>query len=510
MPMVRSPLSRPAARAGRDRYIPRLTALESRDMPSTCVVNNLGDAGVGTAADRGDLRFCVDFANRHAGSDTISISVTGTIALKKALPPIEGDLDIVGPGAGLFTVDGGNQFRVFFVSQGATVGISGLTVADGLTTGTVVGSTVFSDGGAVYNAGTLTLTQVAVSNSKAYAFWDNQFHCCKNTLSRGGGIYNDGVLTVGYSTIARNSVVGSDWLYYTDQEFGAGIYNAGVVTLDHSAVLSNTGDGWGGVYGGGVYNAGTIRIGDSTIAGNAAGIKGIFNDGAGGGIYGETQLIANSTIAGNTAVDGAPGGGIVGNVDQMLDTIVADNSAGKCADLDGALASSSHNLFGNSACGSGYAGSDLLDIDPKLDSIRENGGPTETMALLPGSPAIDSGDNANAPPYDQRGPGYPRIVNGTIDRGAFEVQNTAGPAGGRSALVTAPVTSSLPLRSPPLTPAGPNRTQRATSPTSVAVPIRTKAPVAANSHSVHSPLGAQDPDADPFAPGWLRTPMPAS
>ena len=81
-------------------------------------------------------------------------------------------------------------------------------------------------------------------------------------------------------------------------------------------------------------------------------------------------------------------------------------------------------LVGDSADASGFAPTDLLDIDPLLGPLADNGGPTLTMALLPGSPAIDAGDNTDAPEWDQRGPGLPRIVDGTIDIGAFEVQAT--------------------------------------------------------------------------------------
>jgi hypothetical protein len=94
-----------------------------------------------------------------------------------------------------------------------------------------------------------------------------------------------------------------------------------------------------------------------------------------------------------------------------------------------------HNLVGNSQGGSGYDTTDLLDVDPLLGPLQNNGGLTKTMALLPGSPAIDAGDNTNAPEWDQRGPGYPRIVNGVIDIGAFEVQSdgsgSSAPGGGR-------------------------------------------------------------------------------
>jgi hypothetical protein len=98
-------------------------------------------------------------------------------------------------------------------------------------------------------------------------------------------------------------------------------------------------------------------------------------------------------------------------------------------DLDGGVASQGYNLIGNSTGGSGYAASDLLNVNPQLGPLQNNGGPTQTMALLSGSPAINGGDptdnsNANTPVYDQRGSGYPRIVGGIIDIGAFEVQNS--------------------------------------------------------------------------------------
>jgi hypothetical protein len=98
--------------------------------------------------------------------------------------------------------------------------------------------------------------------------------------------------------------------------------------------------------------------------------------------------------------------------------------------VSGPLASQGHNLIGIGNGGSGYDPTDLVGsadfpIDPKLGPLQDNGGPTQTMALLPGSPAIDAGDNTDAPLFDQRGPGFPRIVNGIIDIGAFEVQAVA-------------------------------------------------------------------------------------
>jgi hypothetical protein len=86
------------------------------------------------------------------------------------------------------------------------------------------------------------------------------------------------------------------------------------------------------------------------------------------------------------------------------------------------LTSRGHNLIGNTQGGCGFVSSDLLNVNPLLGPLQNNGGPTQTMALLPGSPAINAGDPTDAPAYDQRGPGFPRLVNGHIDIGAFEVQ----------------------------------------------------------------------------------------
>jgi hypothetical protein len=123
----------------------------------------------------------------------------------------------------------------------------------------------------------------------------------------------------------------------------------------------------------------------------------------------------------------------------LRNTIVAGNSADASPDLAGVLASSGFNLFGNSSGGSGYAPTDILDVVALLGPLADNGGPTQTRALLSGSPAINAGDNADAPEWDQRGPGFPRIVDGQIDIGAFEVQASTAPAhpSDLAALITA-------------------------------------------------------------------------
>src|SRR5690606_36208052 len=112
--------------------------------------------------------------------------------------------------------------------------------------------------------------------------------------------------------------------------------------------------------------------------------------------------ITGSTIWGNT-------GQFTGIFTQWSNGTAAVHARNSIiSDITGDLGSQGHNLIGDTRFGSGFHPTDLLDVDPMLGPLRDNGGPTATRALLPGSPALDAGDNAGAPPFDQRGPGYPR------------------------------------------------------------------------------------------------------
>jgi hypothetical protein len=204
---------------------------------------------------------------------------------------------------------------------------------------------------------------------------------------------------------------------------GGGMYiSAGsAVTLNYVAVSGNAaqaGSVGGGGGGGGIYNDGVLKVRNSTISGNSASTAaGIYNVG--------TMSLNNSTIAANLA--GLAASGIMGPNSKGACTarnnIIAGNIAsGSPDDVWGNLGSMGHNLIGSTISGTGYAPSDLLNVDPKLGPLQNNGGPTLTHALLPGSPAIDAGDNNWAPKWDQRGPDFPRIVNGVIDIGSFEAQ----------------------------------------------------------------------------------------
>ncbi len=287
------------------------------------------------------------------------------------------------------------------------------------------------NGGGLANNWKMNLSAVTVSD---------------NSAQNGGGIRNnvDGVLTIQASTFSENKSGGfggaidnigsamiSDSSFSLNRAYwrGGAISNQGNATMVISA--STLSGNWcsssipSTAMGGGIYNqSGTVTIENSTLFGNS-----VPNDpnSGGGAIQNLLDGIVNltlSTIAGNWANGHAGGIRTEDATVNIRNSIVAGNSAAMKPNVNGTVFSLGHNLFGVSNGGLGYAASDLLDVDPILGPLADNGGPTLTLALLPGSPAIDVGDNTDAPVWDQRGPGFPRIVNGTIDIGAFEVQAT--------------------------------------------------------------------------------------
>ena len=426
---------------------PRLELLEGRAVPSVFTVDRLTDLGEGEGQ-AGDLRYCL--TNATSGHDTIVFAVAGSIDLTGALPDLSASVRIVGPGRDALTVQrvSGGNYRIFTVSAGTTVGLSGLTIRHGDVDGngagidnegtlTVEDSQItsnlntgqqFGNGAGIYNAGTLRVNDSSITANRSRA-----------GSSGGAGIYNTGTLTVAGSTIAGN-VLGNG--PYDVDGFGGGIYNRGTLTVTSSTVSGNALDSYSLVdaYGGGIFNdfGGSALVSNSTIANNK--VIGSFN-GDGGALYNKGMLVVmNSTISGNSATGlffgDAHGGGVYSFFNAVIglhNTIVAGNSARYWPDLYANLAFSGYNLVGNADGGTGYAETDLLNVNPQLGSLQDNGGPTRTMSLLPGSPAIDAGDNTDAPEWEQRGPGYPRIVNGIIDIGAFEVQQAGRSQGSKLA-----------------------------------------------------------------------------
>ena len=389
-----------------------------------------------------------------AGSgDTIYIDA-GTYAESLSLNNIT--LTLTGAGADTTVIDGGGTGRVVYVGSTAAVTITGVTIRNGYQ--------AIGNGGGIYcYDATLTLEDAIVRDNSAGASYDGgglyaeastvalrATQVLSNTANDGGGIaVLASTLTLADSTVAHN-IAGQG---------GGGIQSfSSATSLSHSTLYSNTTD-----YGGGIYQIGagaTLAITGSLIAENVAeregGGLGIMDDGSwvtienstisgnragnyGGGI--ETRIpttITHSTIVGNVADDDGDdtgnGGGLFAYPSSahvyVQHTIIAGNvdrhnaAYGDCYRMSsGSVTSLDYNLVetvGNCAFG---AGGDITGRDPLLGPLQDNGGGTLTHALLQGSPAINAGDPAFAPPpeYDQRGPGFPRMTDGRIDIGAYEL-----------------------------------------------------------------------------------------
>jgi hypothetical protein len=280
---------------------------------------------------------------------------------------------------------------------------------------TLSGNSADFGGGGIWNGGTAALTACTLSgNSAGYL--------------GGGGIWNWGTAALTACTLSGNSA----------GYLGGGISNGGTMTIDSSTITGNSADS----YGGGIDNIdiSQMTITDSTISGNTADWGGgIFNGSPGWVFNWATVTIDSSTISGNSA-DWGGGGifniGVFGTV-ALTNTIVAGNLvSGTGQDIQAAVqSSSSHNLVGvdtglggiSNGVDGNLIGTAAAPIDPRLAPLADNGGPTMTLALLLDSPAIDAGSNDLIPAgvqFDQRGPGFQRIANGTVDIGAFEVQTT--------------------------------------------------------------------------------------
>jgi hypothetical protein len=366
------------------------------------------------------------------------------------------------------TVSGHNAFGGGIYSSGGALTLARATIANNQATGGRGDSAYTSypsgDGGSASGAGlyasggSLDISDSTVANNQATGGRGGD--ACPHAYggdggsASGAGLYaSGGSLDISDSTVANNQATGgrsgdslttrtcTSGYCYTRYYYGGtggagrggGLYvNGSALTIATSTIASNQGTGgpagfnaYNGVgEAGGLYNGGTLTVSNSTLSGNSAGYGGgIDNSG--------TLTVSNSTLSANGNFYGGGGGGIYNQGTLTLrNTLLAGNSAGFGPDLAGRVTSQGHNLIGDGTRGSGFDPTDLVGtaqnpIDPTLGPLQDNGGPTQTMALLPGSPAIDAGDNAYATDWDQRGPGYPRIVNGIIDIGAFEVQAPA-------------------------------------------------------------------------------------
>jgi CSLREA domain-containing protein len=303
-------------------------------------------------------------------------------------------------------------------------------------------------GGGVYlSAGSTSLINVAITaNNGGNALVGN------GSGGGGGGIFNFGVqLTMTNCTVSGNGSGQGGNGFAGAGGLGGGIFNASPMNAIGCTVSNNftRGPSSGGQgLGGGIFNGSQLTMSNSTISGNSTHL----DSGRGGGIYNNvssTITLSNCTVTGNSAYTCCSfqnGQGINNNgTANVANTIISGNGNGSVPDVTGNFTSQGHNLIGRATIGpnggsngdeSGFTngsngdqvGTLLSPLDPLLGPLANNGGLTQTHALLPGSPAIDAGNNSfitnppfSGPPFtDQRGPGFPRISNTTVDIGAFE------------------------------------------------------------------------------------------
>jgi hypothetical protein len=325
----------------------------------------------------------------------------------------------------------------------------------------VTGLTVNSGVTATLNHLTITQSEIGIINNGALTVRNSTFSANQNTSTAGGGaISNQGTLTVTNSTFTGNTATNGGGIYNSSAnctvasstfsnnsatENGGGIFNFG----SHSdpgntpidmTILASTFVGNTAQYGGGIYNGtdstgaqlnyyGALTVTNSTLSGNSATTYG-------GGIYIDTynyatSTITNSTLSGNNT--GFTGGGILVNglQTQIRNTIIWGNTGFADAqidipttttslDLSNSIIQSGCPVVGNIIC------TNIITTDPLLGTLGNYGGFTQTIPLLTGSSALDTGDDATCTATDQRDISRPQ--NAHCDIGAYEVEAIVQPA----------------------------------------------------------------------------------
>ncbi len=438
------------------------TGLPSSDVPGECLgtgtIDLTGLAGVIILQE--DLpAITTDVAIEGPGSGTLAISgndnfrifsitdLEATVAIND-LSLIDGE-----------TTDGGSGVSNFGI----------LTINNS----TLSGHSTSASGGAISNLGTLTMNAATVTDNRAQTgggilnlntLTINNSTISDNTADVGAGIITArATVAISNSTISSNTAVnGGGGLYQI------GSFNPGRVTITDSSIQNNRATD-GNSSGGGIVNAGILEVTRSTISGNqAAAGGGLFNtasdlDDTEISFGSATATLVNSTLSGNsssfTANPGSNSGAAIFNSEE---TLIVRNStfAGNGGDFglfgdaptltnSGGSVTVTNSLFvntiadGNNCSGVNIGGSNLSDdlscggaqvngsagglvfngeeLVLVFGPLANNGGPTQTHALLPLNPALNAGSNVSTSvSTDQRG--LTRIVGGTVDIGAYERQ----------------------------------------------------------------------------------------
>jgi uncharacterized repeat protein (TIGR01451 family) len=424
-----------------------------------------------TAGDPDSIVFDPVFAS---GPVTVSLTLFESGALGPSALVIASDIDIEGPTSGGVTIarSAANNFRLFHVTAAGALTLRNLTLSNGNSVGGNGGSGAGGGGGgaglggAILNQGTLALDGITLSGNTARGGNGGSGGAAGLGGSGGGGSPPapggvDGGTGNGGPGATGSFGAGGGGGGHGDTQGGAGgsggfgggggggghrsgAGGAGGFAGGGGGFASSTaggGGGAGGGLGGAIFNhAGTLSITNSTLSNNMAapGLGGPGGSGAafggtgqamGGGLFNRNGSVSilNSTLSDNAAGQG--GGGIVNLGDagvatvSMTNSIVANTPGGvtdfQAVERFGGTSDTfggSNNLIENNA---GYFGGVASNADPSLGPLQDNGGPTFTRALLPGSPAIDTGSTTcPPPPTDQRGVGRPQGT--ACDIGSYE------------------------------------------------------------------------------------------
>ena len=407
------------------------------------VTSTADDGSVGT------LRWAVTVSQ---DGDTINFNLAypATIALGDFDMVINHSFTITGPGSGKLTIDSSNNHgdRIFTLKAG-TVSISGLTLTGGGGKGS--DSSLNGEGGAIYSAGTLSLSDVTVTNN----------HVSAQGVG-GGGIFSSGTLSLSGCTVEGNQAggltMGVDQSNQPIVVRGGGIRNqSGSLTVSNSTIANNFAH-----EGGGIWTNGTqFSVSGSTFSGNQAGVGVSTNlNLEGGGIYIRSSVggatvanstfvnnqgkiyggaitinsggsqpdvtVSDSTFSANTAHTAGGAFSVETNNLILANDLLSDPS--ECYINNATVTSVGHNLASDSSCGLTSAGDQqnaAAGLDPS--GLQNNGGPTQTVALLSTSQAVDTGSctdaSSNSVTTDQRGIARPQ--GSACDIGAFELEQSS-------------------------------------------------------------------------------------
>ena len=412
---------------------------DGRGAPATLTVNNCW-----ISVNTGNQRGAGLYNSSSSASGNASMTIHDSIIDNNSSPTGGGmystaDNDSSIGGAAVLTIKN-STVNGNTSGNGGGVYIDGLP--NGLTTSLDVQDSTFSGntGGAIVNEN----SNASIINSSI-------------VNSTGTGIYNHIVqaglaLTLDKTTISNNSVGGiqnlteigaitlminNSTISGNSADSGGGIANFnGSMSIANSRLSGNTADNnGGGLWIGNSGPSRTVTISNSTFSQNTAGQNG-------GGVYllvtsmsgSTTVTVAHSTFSGNSAPigGGISSNGPFNNANVTLAGTVLNRGpfgANLSQSFLAPITSIGYNLSSDDGAGRLTSTGDQINTDPMLGPLQNNGGPTFTHALLPGSLARNNGDPNFAPPplFDQRGGGFPRVASGRIDIGSFEAQTVGTP-----------------------------------------------------------------------------------